>query len=64
MEGLIEVPLEATQLSRCWAVSPLGQLGTCGFYPVPWTVQYIKAHTREEAIRRAHKVFMVDKTKI
>lgn len=48
--------LEATKLRTCWAVRPKGQLGTCGFYPVAWTVVYVTdARTAEEAIRRAHK---------
>lgn len=46
--------LEASELrSGRWAVSPAGQLGTCGFYPYPWTVQYVTAGNPADAIKRA-----------
>jgi hypothetical protein len=46
--------LEATELRPgLYAVRPKGQLGTCGFYPCAWTVQYIKASSAAEAVRRA-----------
>ena len=48
--------LEAIRLRNCWAVKPLGQLGTCGYYPYPWTVVFVplpKAKTPEAAIRIA-----------
>jgi len=46
--------LEAVELrDGRWAVRPVGQLGTCGWYPKAWTVQYIKARSAEEAIRKA-----------
>jgi hypothetical protein len=46
--------LEATYLrDNTWAVRPVGQLGTCGWYPKAWTVQYVKAQTPQEAIRRS-----------
>ena len=48
--------LEATHLrGNKWAVRPLNQLGTCGFYPVPWTVIYVTARSEAEAIRNAMK---------
>lgn len=65
MQGLIEVEMEATHLSGSkYAVRPRGQLGTCGFYPCPWTVQYVRARTPEDAVRRGQKVFMVDKASL
>lgn len=46
--------LEATELrDRRWAVRPIGQLGTCGWFPKAWTVQYVKANTAAEAIIKA-----------
>lgn len=46
--------LEATELRNgMYAVRPLGQLGTCGFYPEPWTVCYVRARNEEEAIEKA-----------
>jgi hypothetical protein len=60
--NLSEVELEATHLrGRNYAVRPRGQLGTCGFYPVPWTVQYVKADSENAAVRKAHTVYMVDR---
>ena len=32
----------ATRLRDCWVIRPKGSLGTCGFYPVPWTAWYTK----------------------
>lgn len=50
--------LEATKLRDCWAVRPVDQLGTCGFYPRAWTVCYVKARSADDAIRKAgNKVF-------
>ena len=61
LEGLIEVELGATRVSDCWAVRPKDALGTCGFHPVAWTVQYIKAASPAIAIARAKKIYMVKK---
>jgi len=48
------IEYEATHLrGNRWAVRPLGQLGTCGWHPVPWTVQYINARSADEAVRKA-----------
>lgn len=48
--------LEATHLrDRTWAVRPEGQLGTCGWYPQPWTVIYVKAWSSTDAIAKAAK---------
>jgi len=45
--------LEATELRPGrWAVKPLDQLGTCGFYPVAWTVHYVNAKTAGDAVRK------------
>ncbi len=38
-----------------YAVSPVGQLGTCGFYPVPWTVIYVNARSEQEALIKAQR---------
>jgi hypothetical protein len=46
--------IEAVLLSGKWFVRPAGQLGTCGFYPVPWELTHIKrARSAEDAIRKA-----------
>ena len=50
------IKLEATHLQgRRYAVKPEGQLGTCGWHPVPWTVTYVTARSPAEAIRKARK---------
>lgn len=51
--------LKATHLrDNRYAVRPVGQLGTCGFYPRAWTVVYVNAHNEADAIRKAqHNVF-------
>ena len=47
------IKLEATHLGgRRYAVRPLGQLGTCGFYPRPWTAAYVNAGNYAEAIMK------------
>lgn len=47
-------PLVAHQLEdRRWVVRPLGQLGSIGWFPRPWTAQYVSAPTAEDAIRKA-----------
>lgn len=46
--------LEATHLrGNLYVVRPKGQLGTCGFYPKAWTIQYIRASSLVEALRKA-----------
>jgi hypothetical protein len=48
---------EATYLrDNRYAVHPKGQLGTCGWYPVPWTVVYVNARSPEAAIRKAERL--------
>lgn len=43
--------LEATHLrDNLYAVRPKGRLGTCGFYPYPWTVRYVHARNEDEAV--------------
>ncbi len=50
------IEYEATPLrDNRYAVRPKGRLGTCGFYPIPWTVIYVKASSPEDAIRKALK---------
>lgn len=52
------VELEALRLrGNLWAVRPKGQIGTCGFYPCAWAVQYIKAKSFDEALRKASKAY-------
>lgn len=51
-----EIKLEATHLrGDQWAVRPEGQLGTCGWRPKAWTVQYVKAACAEDAVRKASR---------
>jgi hypothetical protein len=38
-------------------VRPKGQLGTCGWYPIPWTIFYCNARSKEEALRKFYKKF-------
>jgi hypothetical protein len=46
--------LHATHLGRGrYAVRPAGQLGTCGFYPAPWTVVYVTARSPIHARAKA-----------
>ena len=46
--------LEATPLRNgFFAVRPQGQLGTCGFYPRAWTVQYLRAQSAAQAVAKA-----------
>jgi len=53
---MTQVELEATELNHgLYAVRPKGQLGTCGFYPVPWEVVYVQAKSAEKAIERARQ---------
>lgn len=62
MDGIIQYPLEATHIKgRIWAVRPQGRVGTCGFYPCAWTVQYVKARSAEEAVAKAKPLLLVDK---
>lgn len=52
------IPLEATHLrGNTYAVRPAGRTGTCGFSPVPWTVQYIKASSAMRALAKATPLF-------
>ena len=42
---------EAEQLrDNKYVVRPRGQLGTCGFYPRPWTAQFVNAHSCADAM--------------
>ena len=44
----------ATHLrGRRFAVRPEGQLGTCGSWPVLWTVIYVNASSATDALRKA-----------
>lgn len=55
LAGFTATELEATVLRhpRRYAVRPIRQLGTCGYYPRAWTVQYITADSPSAAIRKA-----------
>lgn len=38
-----QVKWTATRLRTCWALRPVGALGTCGWVKgVPWTVRFVK----------------------
>ena len=48
-----DIELDAIKLNNGeYAVKPKGQLGTCGFYPIPWEVSYVKARSAEDAIEK------------
>lgn len=50
----MEIKMEAVNLrGNRWAVRPLGQLGTCGWYPAAWQVKYVTARSATEALRKA-----------
>lgn len=54
----IKVEMEATHLSgRQWAVRPVNQLGTMGWSPVAWTVQYVQAGSEAEAVAKARPLY-------
>lgn len=36
-------------------VRPKGQLGTCGWYPIPWTIFYCNARDSKEALRKFYR---------
>jgi hypothetical protein len=36
-----------------YAVRPAGQLGTCGYFPVAWSVRYVNAPTADAALRKS-----------
>jgi hypothetical protein len=53
-----EVELGAEELrAGTWIVRPVGQLGTCGYYPVTWTAQLIKAYSENEALNKATPIY-------
>jgi hypothetical protein len=53
---MTKLELEATHLrDNVYAVRPKGQLGTCGWSPKPWTVQYVRATSLQHAIQKAKK---------
>jgi len=48
------IEYEATKLQgNRYAVRPKGQLGTCGWYPIVWTVIYVTAFNEQQAIEKA-----------
>ena len=50
------IKLTATPLGRRrYAVRPEGQLGTCGFHPVAWTVVYVIARSPIHACAMARE---------
>ena len=54
VENFSNTRLEATDLrGGRYAVRPIGQLGTCGWYPFAWTVRYVNARSAADAIRKA-----------
>lgn len=47
----MDIKLMATKIGpNRWAVSPNGQLGTCGSWPYLWQVQYVHAGNESKAI--------------
>lgn len=45
------IELEATHMrDNLYAVRPKGQLGTCGFHPIAWVVEYVRARSATHAI--------------
>lgn len=36
-----------------WTVGPANQLGTCGWWPYAWTIEYVNARSAEEALKKA-----------
>jgi len=49
--------LEATHLrGNEYAVRPEGQLGTCGWYPKPWTVVYVRANNAADAVNKSNMI--------
>ena len=45
---------EATQLRpHYFAVRPVGVMGTHGWHPIPWEVQFVNAPSAEAALRKA-----------
>ena len=56
VENMQNTRLEATPLrGRTYAVRPIGQLGTCGWYPFAWQVLYVKANNAGQAIAKARR---------
>jgi len=50
----MKLEMEADHLrGNRWAVRPLGQLGTGGWHPIPWTVVYVNAFSAKEAMKKA-----------
>ena len=48
--------MEATLVTAGrWAVRPEGQLGTCGFHPVPWQVEYVDAASAAHAVDKVQR---------
>lgn len=56
MTGKEKGHIEVFRLGGRWYARPKGQLGTCGFYPYPWTVC---AHrSRHEAMKDFYSTHM------
>lgn len=53
------VEMEATHLrGNHYAVRPKEQLGTMGWHPCAWSVQFINANSKEEALRKAKPLYV------
>ena len=48
--------LEATRLSKSWAIRPAGAVGTMGWHPVAWEVVYVSGNSAADAISKAKKL--------
>ena len=54
----IQVKMDAMLMNNgSYAVRPEGQLGSCGGYPILWTVQYIRARSSDEAISKSNPYY-------
>jgi len=60
-DGLYRLPRTVTHLrGQKYAVSPCDQVGTCGFWPVPWNVQYVIARTPEDALKKSYQYLITE----
>ena len=51
------IALEAMPLrDNRWAVRPFNQLGSAGFFPVPWSVQIVRANSVHQALLEARLI--------
>lgn len=52
----MQIQLEAIELKGRWFVKPVGQMGTCGFYPTAWSLfAATRCRTAEQAIAQCRR---------